>query len=342
MPKIRILFLADTHLGFDLPFRPRIQVRRRGPDFFQNFETVLNMAVAKKVDCIVHGGDLFYRSRVPKRLVEMVFEPLLKVADTGIPILIVPGNHERSVIPHSEFSIHPNIHVFTYPRTFFLSTHGCSLALSGFPFIKHNIRDRFPTIVHQTGWQNQKADCRLLCMHQSVAGARVGPANFMFRGGMDVIRAQDIPSEFSAILSGHIHRHQVLVQDLSHNQLISKVFYPGAIDRVSFAERDEAKGFLILTIDCNTHKNCQSIFWKFHHLPTRPMVIINLQPGQIPKDAFVKLLQAKLVSLPVDAIVKVKISGKVPDNTLEALRAQSLRSLAKPGMNISSSWSNNG
>ena len=34
---IRILFLADTHLGFDLAFRPRIERRRRGPEFFANF-----------------------------------------------------------------------------------------------------------------------------------------------------------------------------------------------------------------------------------------------------------------------------------------------------------------
>ncbi len=28
---VRILLLADTHLGFDLPFKPRVQRRRRGP-----------------------------------------------------------------------------------------------------------------------------------------------------------------------------------------------------------------------------------------------------------------------------------------------------------------------
>ena len=33
-PTVRILFLADTHLGYDLPFRPRIKRRRRGPEFF--------------------------------------------------------------------------------------------------------------------------------------------------------------------------------------------------------------------------------------------------------------------------------------------------------------------
>jgi hypothetical protein len=38
MGLIRILLIADTHLGFDLPFRPRINRRRKGPDFFANFE----------------------------------------------------------------------------------------------------------------------------------------------------------------------------------------------------------------------------------------------------------------------------------------------------------------
>jgi DNA repair exonuclease SbcCD nuclease subunit len=41
MDLIRILLIADTHLGFDLPFRPRIKRRRRGLDFFANFERAL-------------------------------------------------------------------------------------------------------------------------------------------------------------------------------------------------------------------------------------------------------------------------------------------------------------
>jgi DNA repair exonuclease SbcCD nuclease subunit len=54
---IRIPFLADTHLGFDLPFRLRIQRHRRGPEFFANFERTLMPALQGRVDCVVHGGD---------------------------------------------------------------------------------------------------------------------------------------------------------------------------------------------------------------------------------------------------------------------------------------------
>ena len=101
MAVIRILFVADTHLEFDDPIRPRIERRRRGPDFFRNFKTALKPALNTEVDGVVHGGDLLFRRRVPARLVDRAFEPLKRVADAGVPVYLVPGNHERSVIPYA-------------------------------------------------------------------------------------------------------------------------------------------------------------------------------------------------------------------------------------------------
>ena len=75
----RILFLADTHLGFDLPFRPRIQRRRRGHDFFNNFRKALEPAKSGQIHCVIHGGALLYRSKVPPELVSMAFEALHEV-----------------------------------------------------------------------------------------------------------------------------------------------------------------------------------------------------------------------------------------------------------------------
>ena len=84
---IRILLLADTHLGFDLPFRPRVERRRRGHDFFANTERALEPALRGEVDPVVHGGDLFYRTRVPPALVELALAPLLRVAQAGVIVL---------------------------------------------------------------------------------------------------------------------------------------------------------------------------------------------------------------------------------------------------------------
>ena len=61
---IRLLLLADTHLGFDLPERPRVQRRRRGHDFLANYARALAPALQGDVDLFVHAGDVFDRPQV--------------------------------------------------------------------------------------------------------------------------------------------------------------------------------------------------------------------------------------------------------------------------------------
>jgi hypothetical protein len=47
----------------------------------------------------------------------------------------------------------------------------------------------------------------------------------VFRHATDVVKASDIPADFSAVLSGHIHRFQVLAKDLKGKALHAPVFY---------------------------------------------------------------------------------------------------------------------
>ena len=110
--RIKILFIADTHLGYDLPSKPRIDRRRRGYDFFANYKLALQPALKQEVDLVVHGGDLFYRSKIPSGLVDKAFTPLVDIADKNIPVFIVPGNHERSKIPLHLSLIHEKIYIF--------------------------------------------------------------------------------------------------------------------------------------------------------------------------------------------------------------------------------------
>ena len=175
----RVLLVADTHIGFDLPARPRVKRRHRGHDFLVNFERALEPAIHGEADVVVHGGDLFFRSKVGPGLVEQAMQPLIKVARSGIPVFIVPGNHERSRIPLHLWATHPNIQIFDEPRTFICPVAGHRLALCGFPFVS-DVRERFSGQVTATGWHGD-ADASLLCVHQAVEGARVGPVDFTFR-----------------------------------------------------------------------------------------------------------------------------------------------------------------
>jgi exonuclease SbcD len=326
---IRILFLADTHLGFDYAFKPRVQRRRRGPDFFRNFKLALEPAYRGEVDLVVHGGDIFYRSRVPARLVDLAFEPLKRVADVGVPVYVVPGNHERSNIPYRILAAHPNIFIFEKPSCFLRRIRNTSICLTGFPFVRHDIRQKFPVILQAIGWQGLKADVHLLCMHQSVDGATMGPKNFMFRGGVDVIDIHDIPSGFAVVLTGHMHRSQVLQKDLKGAAVPTPVLYAGAVERTSFAEKDETKGYMTVDI-----KSAGRLRWDFHELPTLPMVQLEVNIDGMNKAQLSNWLQDRIKKIPADSIVRIKIQGELGSDLAEVIRAESLRALAPETMNI--------
>lgn len=265
---ISILLLADTHLGFDMPLRPRVERRRRGPDFFRNFELALGPALRGEVDLVVHGGDLLYRSRVGAWLVDMAMEPLKRVADRGVPVVVVPGNHERSRIPYPILAAHPNLHLVDRPKRVRFELNGETLSLFGFPSVRNGVRDRFPELLRRAGFDGADSSLKLLAMHQTVEGARVGPVDYTFRYGPDIVRGGDIPDGFAAVLAGHIHRHQILTRDLGGREMAAPVFYPGSIERTSLAEKNEPKGYLVLRFD-----DRRLIEWRFHELPTSPTMV---------------------------------------------------------------------
>jgi len=238
----KILFFADSHLGFDLPHRPRIVRRRRGEDLFNNYLQVIKFAQRQKVDLIVHGGDLFQHSKVSPAVIERAYRPLYETACAGIPVFLVPGNHERSRLPGHLYLSHEKIHIFDQPATYTLDVKGKRIALSGFPFTR-KIRDKFPALLGQTGYANIDADWRYLCTHQTFEGASVGPVDYTFLNGPDNIPPEWVPHDFGAVLSGHIHRAQQLDQTLDGQQLQVPVIYPGSIERTSIAERFEEKSF---------------------------------------------------------------------------------------------------
>jgi len=65
------------------------------------------------------------------------------------------------------------------------------------------------------------------------------------------------------------------------------------------------------------------------------MVKVDLKPGPMDRDSFAFLLQSTIVRFPEDAVVNLKISGRISDAQSSVLRAAYLRSLAPPTMNIS-------
>jgi len=335
MNTIRVLFLADTHLGFDLPLKPRINRRRRGIDFFKNYELALQSALTKEVDIVIHGGDLFYRSRIPNLLISMVFEPLIQLADSGIPIILVAGNHERSFIQQSIFDKHENIHVINELKSFYFNIKNTLVQISGFPCIRKNIRGEFKSILPKIDYKYMNSShIHLLCMHQAVEGAKVGVQNYIFRSNHDTIRAEEIPDNFAAVLSGHIHRYQVLTHDLDGKIMKSQVYYPGSIERTSFAERNESKGYLIVDFDSNK-KGGKIENYKFVELPTRPMKEIVFKVEKQSKIDILNEIINKVSEIDNNSIVRLEIVNSGNSNYFELPKIDEIRKILPASINIS-------
>jgi exonuclease SbcD len=332
MQDFRIIFFADTHLGFDYPVKPRLHRRRRGLDFFENFHRVLDYARQTRPDALLHGGDVFFRARVPQRIVDMVYSDLFEFAAEGIPLLIVPGNHERSILPASLFLGHPNIHVFDHPRTFAFEFNGSQVTFSGFPCQRKNVHRLFSGLIEATGWSQYQETCQLLCLHQTIEGARIGPAGFTFRWGEDVIPRSDLPRQATAVLSGHIHRQQVLSSNLQDKSAPAPVIYPGSIERTSFAERDEEKGFYEIIFSNRSSEKWLVQQLNFHPLPARPMLDVTLEKSLQPGDV-AGFIQAAVSRLDPGAIIRLRCDPEIDPQTKSVLTSSLLREILPDTMN---------
>ncbi|MBK8998763.1 MAG: metallophosphoesterase [Myxococcales bacterium] len=324
---MRVLFFSDTHLGLDDPARPRVERRRRGDDFFANAERAVTRALAGDVDLVVHGGDVFHRSDVPLCLAERAYALLREVAAGGVPLVLVPGNHERAALPFPLLLRHPNVFVLDRPKTVDLTLAGLRVSIGGFPYLRH-ARRSFAAALSATALSRTRADLRLLCMHQCFEGAKVGPHDWTFRDADDVVRAADLPPGIAAVLSGHVHRQQVLEHDLRGARLRAPVLYAGSVERTSSAERGETKGFLLLDFDAG-----RLAAWQLHELPARPLEVCTLRPG-----GFLSELERLRRSMSADAVLVLQVDGTPAGTEATLLRAAALRERFGPGVSVRVSW----
>ncbi len=331
---IKIVFLSDTHLGYDYPVRPRIKRRRRGDDFFNNFKAALEFAKRVSANAVIHGGDLFFRTRIPKLIVQRVYELLLEFSESGIPIFIVPGNHESSRLPDRSILNRSGIHVFDAPETFILETDGILTAIAGFPFVRGNIRDTFPLLYSQTGLEDSTADIKILCLHQAVEGSKVGPSDFTFKQGEEVIQGEDLPLGLSAILCGHIHQRQILDFPAKNEKAHRSVIFCGSIERTSFAEKDEEKGFYLLgfPMEGNDVRSLRRL--SFIPLQTRAMIDFALDGLSLTPENLKTRLTDCFSALDPDAVVRLNHQDPVPEWITKQLTASFLREAAPRSMNI--------
>ena len=92
---MKVIHLADSHLGFSSYSRLDSHGRNRIEEMvYAGFDQVIEKIIRLRPDAVVHAGDVFHHVR-PKIKPLVVFQKgLFRLAEAGIPIIIISGNHD--------------------------------------------------------------------------------------------------------------------------------------------------------------------------------------------------------------------------------------------------------
>lgn len=253
---MKILATADSHFGYE--FGRTTQAKNQTTQrMFDVFKEVMHQAKFEGVDLVLHGGDMFNRSQPKGKIVSEAYNIIRIVAEDGIPFIGIPGNHDKSKLPESLLNfINKDIHLLSK----FSAIEVEDLVILGFPFIGKNPRVILSRAKRLAEKYPEKSFI-VLC-HQLFDGARFGPHHHIFTNRFDTLVTTDLPQNIKLILSGHIHRAQILQG--------GRVFYTGSLERTSFMEIVEPKGYLLIDIEDDFHKV------QFYETKSIPMEVLEI------------------------------------------------------------------
>ena len=148
-----------------------------------------------------------------------------------------------------------------------------------------------------------------------------------------MIPRSELPQEAVAVLSGHIHREQVLASKSLDGKTTPPVIYPGSIERTSFAEHDERKGFYELILAGN-HDNGWGIKkLKFIELPARTMEELYLERW-LTNDDLENYFEDKLRKFDPNSIVRLRCDPEIDPDVKSRITSKFLRDIMPDTMNF--------
>jgi DNA repair exonuclease SbcCD nuclease subunit len=312
---MKILHVADTHLGFSA-YRKATQdgINQREIDIYNAFEQFIEYAIDTKPDLIIHAGDLFDNVRPNNRAITFAINQIVKLSKNKIPTIIISGNHEHPKIRETGhiFSVFDHLEN-VYP-----------IYNSKYEKIEFKIQDK-KLIIHAIPQCNSKkefeeelkkltpdktADYNIFVSHGSVTGVK----NFTMNEFNELIIPTKIFSrDFDYIALGHFHKYTKLAEN---------AFYAGATENLTFADANEKKGFIELTLLQNNLKH------SFIEINTRPMIDVKpikctgLKIEEIMKEIKQKVQEIK----PEQKTFRITLDD-IPTNVYRSLDFSEIRKL---------------
>ena len=341
---MRLLHTADIHLGAKTYGRrdPETGLNTRLLDVRRSLEAVVQRALDDEVDAFLFCGDAYHTADPTPTQQQIFAECLQPLADAGIPIILIIGNHDHPVTYGRASSldifeyVDGDVHCYRKPASSVqvIETKSGPLQLIPLPWpirsqiltkeeyrsmtpeeLRQFIEERYVTYVQRRADEiadedmGERADGTehplspdmptVLAGHVTVQGAELAGSErtSIIANDPKFTVGQLAVSPIDYVALGHIHRAQNRNPD-GHPPVV----YSGSIERVTFKERDEDKGFYRVDVDPDAEPRMEVTFVE---TDARPFVAlqVDVREADAPTE---RILDAIANADVVDAIVRVR------------------------------------
>jgi exonuclease SbcD len=323
---IKVLHFSDAHIDMANYGRhdPVSGLPLRVLDFLHSLDTIVDAAIAEKVDLVLFAGDA-YKDRAPAPTYQREWgKRIMRLSQAGIRTLLLLGNHDSSPAlgrAHAiqEFDTLQVPHVRVVDKPTFIKAgefEGLEAQILAMPWLSRSrlsaelelspadpvealraIEERVGQLI--SAWLEQVDPDKpvILTAHASIQGAKYGSERTVMLGSDLVLSGSLVKDKrLDYVAMGHIHKPQDVNEGFQ-----PPVVYPGSIERVDFGELEDEKYYVIASVDRgNTKVDWRKIpgirqFLEYH-VSLKPADEITpqlekaLPPGERVQDAIVKVV----------------------------------------------------
>lgn len=324
---MKFLHTADIHLGSNTYGRidPETGLNTRLLDFKRCFDVMVERAVAEDVDLFLFCGDA-YRTADPTPTQQKTFAECLRpLARHGIPIVMLVGNHDHPVSFGKASAIDifgyvtGDVRIYRRPDVDVIPTKSGPLQLIALPWpirsmllskdehrkkspaeLREFIEQRYVAFIQHAASELDPTLPTVLAAHLTVQGAELAGSErtslIAHEPTFTVSQLAVPPIDYVAL--GHIHRPQDRNEGAA-----PPVVYCGSIERISFKEWDDRKGFVLVDIDAEG--GAKQTRYSFVETPARPFVALQVDARDA-VDPTERILQAIAQKDVQDAVVRIR------------------------------------
>jgi DNA repair exonuclease SbcCD nuclease subunit len=284
----------------------------RKDDLNRNFSRVVEFALKEKPELFLVSGDIFDRVHPSNLTRVFLTESIRKLVEAEIQVFMVAGNHDvPKMAPLSPTAIDV------------LGSAGLATVFSSSEHILHRVFecDQMRVCVSGKSYDATReygnplaaaqvpllGDINILILHGSLRGLGV-TTSIPEMADQNPFHPDDIAQGLTYLALGHFHNYF----ERNHNG--TKIANPGSIEKMTWAEIQEEKGFIWADL------NRDAATTKFIPLETRPMVKheINLTKEMEDSSAFL-LSELRRLADP-EKLVRVQLKGVLSPDQYSRLR----------------------